>query len=242
MAVKPFDVAFIPQLQAIAKDPVAATAKFTKIEKTHELQFNVKVVLLVTGVALAVLAMTVLKQTKFTTGVLLLGAVCVIKAVLPKQVHTQEYAARLREISDLFSPATSGLTEAYKVKKTALVGVVTGSEAEDLPAASIVVKAAADAFDGGTKFNKAKIENPIETAQKGSYQQITEAAQPIAQLKLEEFDKLDPAVMPAMQKLQAAARQFLIGDREVLEGNLSTIAGKDGYIRYSVFEGKIAIV
>lgn len=242
MAVKPFDVAFIPQLQAIAKDPVAATAKFTKIEKTHELQFNVKVVLLVTGVALAVLAMTVLKQTKFTTGVLLLGAVCVIKAVLPKQVHTQEYAARLQEISDLFSPATSGLTEAYKVKKTALVGVVTGLEAEDLPAASRAVKAAADAFDKGGKFNSAKIGNPIETAKKGSYQEIVEAAQPIAQLKLEGFDKLDPAVMPAMQKLQAAARQFLIGDQEVLEDKLSMTLGKEAYVRYNVVDSKIAIV
>lgn len=62
MAIKSFDIAFIPQLQEIATNPVEATAKFTKIEKTHELQFNVKVALLAAGVALAVLAMTVLKQ------------------------------------------------------------------------------------------------------------------------------------------------------------------------------------
>jgi len=242
MAVKPFDVAFIPQLQAIAKNPVEATAKFTKIENTHELQFNVKVALLVAGVALAVLAMTVLKQTQFTTGVLLLGAVCVIKAVLPKQVHTQEYAARLQEINDLFSPATRGLADAYQVKKTALVGIVTGVEAENLPAASEVVKAAVEAFDNGSKLSGKRIENPIETVQKGSYQQILEAAQPIAQLKLDGFDKLDPAVMTAMQKLQAAARQFLIGDREVLVGYLSIILGQEAYVRYKVVEGKIAII
>lgn len=173
---------------------------------------------------------------------LLLGAVCVIKAVLPKQVHTQEYAARLQEISDLFSPATSGLTEAYKVKKTAIAGVVTDLAADDLPAASKLVKAAAEAFDGGKKLNKKYIENSIETAQRGSYQQITEAAQPIAQLKLEKFDKLDPAVMTAMQKLQAAARQFLVGDGEVLGGIPSTTPGKDSYVRYNVVDSKIAIV
>lgn len=241
MAVK-FDVAFIPQLQAIAKDPVATTAKFTKIEKTHELQFNVKDALLVAGVALAVLAMTVLKQTQFTTGVLLLGAVCVIKAVLPKQVHTPEYAARLQEISALFSPATRGLTEAYQVKKTALVGVVTGVEAEDLSAASQKVQAAAEAFDKGSEFNGKHIENPMETGQEGSYRQILEAAQPIAHLKLDEFAKLDPAVMIVMRELQAAARQFLIGDRKVLAHSPSMTPGRDAYVRYKVVEGKIAIV
>jgi hypothetical protein len=54
MAIKPFDVAFIPYLQTIAENPVGTTAKFTKIEQTHEWQFNVKIALLVTGVALAV--------------------------------------------------------------------------------------------------------------------------------------------------------------------------------------------
>jgi hypothetical protein len=246
MAVK-FDVAFIPQLQAIAKD-ATAISKFQKIEKTHELQFNVKIALLATGVALAVLAMTVLKETRFTTGTLLLGAACVIKAVLPTQVRTQEYTARLQEINDLFEPAINGLTRAYEAKKTAIAGVVTGIEAEDLPAASKTVKAAVTAFDNGTKFSGKKIENPIEVAGKGSYASIEEAAQKMASIKLADesngplFAKLDPSVKTAMEKLQAAARQFLLGDQVALAEGISVEPGKDAYVRYNVVEGKIAVV
>ena len=97
----------------------------------------------------------------------------------------------------------------------------------------------------GSEFNKKYIENPIE-AVKGSYQQIQEEAGKMARIKLadlsELLDKLDPTVKTAMEKLQAAARQFLTGDQEVLADRLSVEPGKDAYVRYNVVDGKIAVV
>lgn len=83
-----FDAQFIQQLKAIAENPIEKTKYYTKIENSHEWQMNVKVTFLVAGIALAVLAMTVLKQTKLATGAFLLGTAAVMIAFFPERVPT----------------------------------------------------------------------------------------------------------------------------------------------------------
>lgn len=197
----------IVQLQAIAKSPINLGVSY---------KFEVKKALLITGIALAVLSMTVWKgTTEVFYGTLLLGTAFIIKAVWPKRV------------ADV-NPVVHMLTSLYEAKKQALNtkvhGVVVGS------------------FEAASKHvNQADLDYETVKQKESDYADIVHASETIVDWDMKDaFQRLDPVVQSALKQVQQAAHQFLYGDMVFIGEVRSTSLGQDAYISYRFEDSKVA--
>jgi len=197
----------IVQLQAIAKSPINLEVSY---------KFEVKKALLITGIALAVLSMTVWKgTTEVFYGTLILGTAFIIKAVWPKRV------------ADV-NPVVHMLTSLYEAKKQALNTKVRGVVLESFEAASKHV-------------NQADFDYETVKQQESDYADIVHASETIVDWDMKDaFQRLDPVVQSAFKQVQQAAHQFLYGDVVFIGEERSTTLGEDAYIRYRFEDGKVA--
>jgi hypothetical protein len=200
----------ITQLQEIANHP-------TTFPMSYTYRWEVKKALLITGIALAILSITVWKEaTAVSYGTLLLGTAFMIKAVWPKQV------ANVQPVVDM-------LMQLYEEKKRILNDKIRGVEVENFEAASKCVEQADLAYEG-------------DKQSEDEYADIVHASETIAAWDEEKtLERLNPEARLALKQVQQAVNRFLYGDTIFIGSKRSTTLGENWYIRYLFHDGKIVV-